>query len=76
MTKMERAKKLKEIFVELLMPQVGDGELFVEVRAASAHCLLVEILKDKAPGRQVFVRVQVREPNVVRDIFEQLTKED
>jgi hypothetical protein len=75
MTKQERAKKLKEILAELLMPQPGDGKLFVEVQATSADCLLVEILKDKAPDTQTFVRVHIRKPNFVKEIFEQLTKE-
>jgi hypothetical protein len=76
MTKNERAKKLKEILAELLMPEPGNGQLFVEVQALSAHCLRVEILKDQGPGKQVFIRVEVNDPNVVRNIFEQLTKEN
>ena len=76
MTKKERAKKLQEILVELFTPEIGSGQLFVEVQALSAHCILVEILNDKEPGRQVSARIRVHEPNVVRELFEQLTKEN
>jgi hypothetical protein len=76
MTKHQRAKRLKAILAELLMPEPGRGTLYVEVRALTAHCLRVEVLKDKAPGEQVFVRVEVRRPNVVRGLFDQLTQGD
>jgi hypothetical protein len=76
MTKQQRAKRLKAILAELLMPEPGRGTLYVEVQALTAHCLRVEVLKDKAPGEQVSVRVDVRRPNVVRGLFDQLTQGD
>jgi hypothetical protein len=75
MTKKQRAARIKEILAGDLVPEIG-GKLFIEVHACSKDCLLVEVLHDRAPGKQVYVKVQVIEPDVVKTIFEALTAED
>jgi hypothetical protein len=75
MTKKERAQKLKEILLDQLAPRVDGGTLHIEVQALAKNALLVEILKDRGPGRQVFISVQVHEPDVLRRLYEALDEE-
>jgi hypothetical protein len=74
MTKKERAAKIKQSLVAELLPHVG-GKLFIEVHALSKDCLLVEAINARGPGRQVFVKVRIAEPDAVKKFHDLLTRD-
>src|SRR5262245_31728406 len=71
MTKKERAKKIQETLIADFMPQIGKT-MFIEVQALGKDRLLIEVLNNHKPDSQVFLRLEIGEPDIVRKIYEML----
>lgn len=72
MTKKERAARIQGMFVEAFAPESGEEVLHVTVQALSKDNLLIEALLDGPPGHQLYLKLDMQQPDVVRQIHDHL----